>query len=101
MKITDEHWKDIIERVDLDKDGKIDAREFVLLCQTLNKKDNLPPKKQRKTATPASEATPAAETAAAPASVPFALIGVAVVAIGLFVAYQQGALDSLLKKNKK
>jgi len=101
MKITDEQWKDIIERVDLDKDGKIDAREFVLLCQTLNKKDNLPPKKQRKTATPASEATPAAETAAAPASVPFALIGVAVVAIGLFVAYQQGALDSLLKKNKK
>lgn len=109
MKITDEQWTDIIDRVDLDKDGKIDAKEFVLLCQTLNRKDNLPPKKIRKPvstpvaatgtdATPVSSSAPAKEGSN---STMFAVIGVALVAAGVFVAYQQGALDGLLKKNKK
>ncbi len=77
--------------MDLDKDGKIDAREFVLLCQTLNKKDALPPKKVRK----AAAAPPAAGGAG------IAIVAVAVIALVGLVAYQKGAFDSILKPAKK
>jgi hypothetical protein len=97
MKLTDEQWADILERVDLDKDGKIDAKEFVLLCQTLNKKDNLPPKKVKKAAAADSSASGAG---AAPSSASLAILGAAIIAVGAFAAYQSGALDSFLGKKK-
>jgi hypothetical protein len=98
MKLTDEQWKDILERVDLDKDGKIDVKEFVLLCQTLNKKDALPPKKVHK----AKEGEAAAATAAGPASNNgFVFVAILALAVGGFVAYKNGAFDKFLKTVKK
>lgn len=94
MKVSDSQWADILDRVDLDKDGKIDAKEFVLLCQTLNKKDSLAPKKVRK-------AAPAPQAAASSAgdSKFLAIVGVVVIAV-VFAAYRNGTFDSLLGKKK-
>ncbi len=102
MKLSDEVWADLLDRVDLDKDGRIDAKEFVLLCQALNKRDNLPPKKIRKPkAADASASSADASSAGGPSPVVLGILGlVAVAAIG-YVAFQNGALDSFLGKTKK
>jgi Ca2+-binding EF-hand superfamily protein len=98
MKLTDEQWKDILERVDLDKDGKIDAKEFVLLCQTLNKKDALPPKKVKK-----AKEGEAAAAAGGDASNGNGVVVIAVLAlvVGGFLAYKNGAFDKFLKPAQK
>jgi Ca2+-binding EF-hand superfamily protein len=111
MKLSDAQWADILARVDLDGDGRIDAREFVLLCQTLNRKDSLPPRKTKKAAAPATaaagDAAPAAAAGAAagadkPAGaspVALALLGAAVVGLVAYFGYTSGALDDLLGKS--
>ncbi len=96
MKLSDAQWDDIIERVDLDKDGKIDAREFILLCQAINKRDHLPAKKVRAKAA-AADAAGAALGNSRPAAI---AVGALFVVAGLAIAYRAGKLDAFFGKKK-